>query len=102
LSGGIQPKPWGQLSSRNRSGQSHLFDLTDYVLPERHQKGGLCTSNHRIILNEEAEADGIKTKDFIEAHSRKVPIAKAQVAAPNMPCGFCLIFFIAILVRVWV
>jgi MoxR-like ATPase len=52
-----------------------FFDDRDYVLPEDIKEVASDVLNHRIILNYEAEADGIKTKDFIEAILRKVPIS---------------------------
>jgi MoxR-like ATPase len=52
-----------------------FFDERDYVLPEDIKDVATDVLNHRIILNYEAEADGIKTKDFIEAILRKVPIS---------------------------
>ncbi|MFD2246317.1 AAA family ATPase [Pontibacter ruber] len=51
------------------------FDERDYVLPEDIKEVAHDVMNHRIILNYEAEADGIRTKDFIEAILRKVPIS---------------------------
>ncbi|MDX5419084.1 MAG: MoxR family ATPase [Hymenobacteraceae bacterium] len=51
------------------------FDDRDYVLPEDIKEVAHDVMNHRIILNYEAEADGIRTKDFIEAVLRKVPIS---------------------------
>ncbi len=52
-----------------------FFDERDYVLPEDIKDVALDVLNHRIILNYEAEAEDIKTKDFIEAILRKVPIS---------------------------
>jgi MoxR-like ATPase len=52
-----------------------FFDERDYVLPEDIKDVATDVLNHRIILNYEAEADGIQTKDFIEAILRKVPIS---------------------------
>ncbi|PVY44023.1 AAA family ATPase [Pontibacter virosus] len=52
-----------------------FFDDRDYVLPEDIKEVAHDVMNHRIILNYEAEADGIRTKDFIEAILRKVPIS---------------------------
>ncbi|PSR54830.1 ATPase [Adhaeribacter arboris] len=52
-----------------------FFDDRDYVLPEDIKEVASDVLNHRIILNYEAEADDIKTKDFIEAILRKVPIS---------------------------
>lgn len=48
----------------------------DYVLPEDIKEVALDVMNHRIILNYEAEADNVKTKDVIKALLSKVPIAK--------------------------
>ncbi|HSI90838.1 MAG TPA: AAA family ATPase [Adhaeribacter sp.] len=52
-----------------------FFDERDYVLPEDIKEVAADVMNHRIILNYEAEADGVKTKDFVEAILRKVPIS---------------------------
>jgi len=52
------------------------FDQRDYVLPEDIKEVALDVMNHRIILNYEAEADGISTADVIEAVLAKVPINK--------------------------
>jgi MoxR-like ATPase len=52
-----------------------FFDERDYVLPEDIKDVASDVMNHRILLNYEAEADGIKTKDFVEAILRKVPIS---------------------------
>ncbi|WP_347157254.1 AAA family ATPase [Pontibacter chitinilyticus] len=51
------------------------FDERDYVLPEDIKEVAHDVMNHRIILNYEAEADGVTAKDFIEAILRKVPIS---------------------------
>ena len=48
----------------------------DYVLPEDIKEVAMDVMNHRIILNYEAEADNVKTKDVIKALLAKVPIAK--------------------------
>ncbi|MGV3504450.1 MAG: AAA family ATPase [Adhaeribacter sp.] len=52
-----------------------FFDERDYVLPEDIKDVATDVLNHRILLNYEAEADGIRTQDFIEAILRKVPIS---------------------------
>lgn len=52
------------------------FDQRDYVLPEDIKEIALDVMNHRIILNYEAEADGITTADVINAVLNKVPINK--------------------------
>jgi MoxR-like ATPase len=48
----------------------------DYVLPEDIKDVALDVMNHRIILNYEAEADNVHTKDVIKALLSKVPISK--------------------------
>jgi MoxR-like ATPase len=48
----------------------------DYVLPEDIKDVALDVMNHRIILNYEAEADNVKTKDIIKTILSKVPIVK--------------------------
>jgi len=53
-----------------------FFDEREYVLPEDIKEIALDVMNHRIILNYEAEADGVKTQDIIEAILHKVPISK--------------------------
>lgn len=46
----------------------------DYVLPEDIKEIAYDVMNHRILLNYEAEADGITTKDIIEKILKQVPI----------------------------
>ena len=48
----------------------------DFVLPEDIKEVAIDVMNHRLILNYEAEADNIHTKDIIKAILGKVPIAK--------------------------
>lgn len=48
----------------------------DYVLPEDIKEVAIDVMNHRLILNYEAEADNIHTKEIIKAILSKVPIAK--------------------------
>lgn len=50
------------------------FDGRDYVLPEDVKDVALDVLNHRIILNYEAEADGISTRDIVKSVLNKVPI----------------------------
>lgn len=50
------------------------FEGRDYVLPEDIKEVAVDVLNHRIILNYEAEADNIETKDIITAILNKVPI----------------------------
>ena len=51
-----------------------FFDDRDYVLPEDIKEVAPDVLNHRIILNYEAEADGISTHDIIESLLKKIPI----------------------------
>ncbi|MBN8652293.1 MAG: MoxR family ATPase [Cytophagales bacterium] len=53
-----------------------FMDGRDYVLPEDIKEVALDVMNHRIILNYEAEADNVRTKDIIKALLSKVPITK--------------------------
>ena len=46
----------------------------DYVLPEDIIEVAYDVMNHRILLNYEAEADGVTTKDIIEKILKQVPI----------------------------
>ncbi|MFZ9503900.1 MAG: AAA family ATPase [Cyclobacteriaceae bacterium] len=48
----------------------------DYVLPEDIKEVALDVMNHRVLLNYEAEADNVTTKDIIKAILNKVPISK--------------------------
>ncbi len=52
-----------------------FFEERDYVLPEDIKEVATDVLNHRLLLNYEAEADGVKSKDLIEAILRKVPIS---------------------------
>lgn len=52
------------------------FDQRDYVLPEDIKEVASDVFNHRIILNYEAEADGITTHELIKRILKKVPIGK--------------------------
>ncbi len=51
-----------------------FFDERDYVLPEDIKEVAGDVLNHRIILNYEAEADGITTHDIIDSLLKKIPI----------------------------
>ncbi|HXA01139.1 MAG TPA: AAA family ATPase [Cytophagaceae bacterium] len=50
----------------------------DYVLPEDIKEIAQDVLNHRIILNYEAEADGVTTRQIIDSILRKVNITKAK------------------------
>lgn len=51
-----------------------FFDQRDYVLPEDIKEVAYDVFNHRLLLNYEAEADGVKSVDIIQALLKKVPI----------------------------
>ena len=51
-----------------------FFNKRDYVLPEDIKEIAPDILNHRIILNYEAEADGVSTMDIVNAILEKVPI----------------------------
>jgi MoxR-like ATPase len=51
-----------------------FFNGRDYVLPEDIKEIASDILNHRIILNYEAEADGITTNDVVDAILKKVPV----------------------------
>ncbi|ANQ50978.1 MoxR family ATPase [Flammeovirga yaeyamensis] len=53
-----------------------FFDGRDYVLPEDIKEIAYDVLNHRIILNYEAEADNISTKQIIDSILNKVKISK--------------------------
>ena len=53
-----------------------FFDERDYVLPEDVKEIAPDVLNHRIILNYEAEADNVETKQIVEKILKKVPITK--------------------------
>ncbi len=54
-----------------------FMDGRDYVLPEDIKEIAEDVLNHRIILNYEAEADGINTRDLVKILMEKVPINKS-------------------------
>ena len=51
-----------------------FFNERDFVLPEDIKEIAMDILNHRIILNYEAEADGITTHDVVEEILNKVPV----------------------------
>lgn len=53
-----------------------FMDGRDYVLPEDIKEIAEDVLNHRIILNYEAEADGVNTRDLVKIFLEKVPINK--------------------------
>jgi len=50
------------------------FEERDYVLPEDIKEVALDVMNHRVMLNYEAEADGVGTKQILSTILNKVPI----------------------------
>lgn len=54
-----------------------FMDGRDYVLPEDIKEIAEDVLNHRILLNYEAEADRISTRDLVKTLLEKVPINKA-------------------------
>jgi MoxR-like ATPase len=48
----------------------------DFVLPEDIKEVANDVFNHRIILNYEAEADGVNSTELIADILKKVPIGK--------------------------
>ncbi|MBB6326282.1 MoxR-like ATPase [Algoriphagus iocasae] len=54
-----------------------FMDGRDYVLPEDIKEIAEDVLNHRIILNYEAEADGINTRHLVKILMEKVPINKS-------------------------
>ncbi len=52
-----------------------FFNKRNYVLPEDVKEVAPDILNHRIILNYEAEADGVTTHNIIDAILHKVPIS---------------------------
>jgi MoxR-like ATPase len=51
-----------------------FFNQRDYVLPEDVKEIAADVLNHRIILNYEAEADGVTTEDIIEKLLERRPL----------------------------
>lgn len=52
------------------------FDNREYVLPEDIKEVAMDVFNHRMILNYEAEAEGLDTRFIIDRILNKVPISK--------------------------
>lgn len=53
-----------------------FFNQRDFVLPEDIKEVADDVMNHRILLNYEAEADGVSTHDIIKSLLNKVQISK--------------------------
>ena len=54
-----------------------FMDVRDYVLPEDIKEIAEDVLNHRILLNYEAEADQVSTRDLVRTLLEKVPINKS-------------------------
>lgn len=52
------------------------LDEREYVLPEDIKEIAMDVLNHRMILNYEAEADGVDTNTILDRILKKVPISK--------------------------
>jgi MoxR-like ATPase len=52
------------------------FDEREYVLPEDIKEIAMDVLNHRMILNYEAEADGVDANTILDRILKKVPISK--------------------------
>ena len=52
------------------------FEGREYVLPEDIKEVAVDVLNHRMILNYEAEADGVTTIDIVKELLNKIPISK--------------------------
>ena len=50
------------------------FEGRDFVLPEDIKEIAMDVLNHRVILNYEAEADGVNPRDIISSLLNKVPV----------------------------
>jgi MoxR-like ATPase len=63
--------------SMNRAAKALAYlNQRDFVLPEDIKEVAVDVLNHRIILNYEAEADGITTRQIIENILKNVPITQ--------------------------
>lgn len=71
---GVSPR--AGISLYNAAKAMAFFDERDYVLPEDIKSVVSDIFNHRIILNYEAEADGVTTRQIIENILQKVAIGR--------------------------
>ncbi|GAB3650095.1 AAA family ATPase [Echinicola sediminis] len=72
---GVSPRASINLNLASRA--VAFMDGRDYVLPEDIKEVAEDVLNHRIILNYEAEADNIDTRDLIQIILDKIPINKS-------------------------
>lgn len=71
---GVSPR--ASISLYNAAKAMAFFDERDYVLPEDIKALVPDVFNHRILLNYEAEADGVTTRQVIESLLQKVAIGR--------------------------
>ncbi|GGZ35040.1 ATPase [Echinicola pacifica] len=72
---GVSPRASINLNLASRA--VAFMDGRDYVLPEDIKNVAEDVLNHRIILNYEAEADNINTRDLVQIILDKIPINKS-------------------------
>ena len=68
--------PRGSISLNRVAKALAYFEGRNYVLPEDIKEVALDVLNHRIILNYEAEADGVSTKEVVKNILSELPIGK--------------------------
>ncbi|MFN4086158.1 MAG: AAA family ATPase [Spirosomataceae bacterium] len=71
---GVSPR--ASISLHNAAKALAFFDRRDYVLPEDIKAVMLDVFNHRLILNYEAEAEGVKTSEILESILQRVAIGR--------------------------
>jgi MoxR-like ATPase len=72
---GVSPRASINLHLASRA--AAYMDGRDYVLPEDIKSVAEDVLNHRLILNYEAEADNISTRDLVKIFLEKIPINKS-------------------------
>ena len=72
---GVSPRASINLNLASRA--AAMMDGRDYVLPEDIKAVAQDVLNHRIILNYEAEADNVNTRELIDIILDKIPLNKA-------------------------
>jgi len=71
---GVSPR--ASISLYNAAKALAFFDERDYVLPEDIKAVVADVFNHRLLLNYEAEADGVTTRDIIQNILKNVAIGR--------------------------
>ncbi len=72
---GVSPRASINLNLASRA--NAFMEGRDYVLPEDIKEVAEDVLNHRIILNYEAEADNVNTRDLVHIVLDKIPINKS-------------------------